>query len=68
MNQESMGSINQVDVGVNRKNKIPQSFLEPIESHKYISLIFELWIPKLISNKFLPEIISSPKVIQKKFE
>ena len=41
MNQESMGSINQVDVGVNRKNKIPQSFLEPIESHKYISLIFE---------------------------
>ena len=68
MNQESMGSRNQVHVGVNRKNKIPQSFLEPIESHKYISLIFESWIPKLISNKFLPEIISSPKVIQKKFE
>ena len=33
MNQESTGSINQVDVGVNRKNEIPQSFLEPIESH-----------------------------------
>ena len=34
MNQEWIGSADQVDVGVNRKNKIPQSFLELIESHK----------------------------------
>ena len=34
MNQESIGRRNQVDVGVNRKNKILQSFLERIESHK----------------------------------
>ena len=29
VNQESIGSKNQVDVGVNHKNKIPQSILEP---------------------------------------
>ena len=34
MNQESIGSKNQVDVGVNHKNKIPQSILESIKSHK----------------------------------
>ena len=34
MNQESIGSGNQVEVRANGKNKIPQSFLEPIESHK----------------------------------
>ena len=34
MNQESIGSGNQVEVRANHKNKIPQSFLEPIESHK----------------------------------
>ena len=36
MNQKSIGSGNQVDVGANRKNKIPQSFLEPIESHRFL--------------------------------
>ena len=34
MNQESIGSSSQVDVGVNDKDKIPQSLLEPIESRK----------------------------------
>ena len=34
MNQESIGSKSQVDLGVNQKDKIPQSFLEPIESLK----------------------------------
>ena len=34
MNQGSIGNRNQVDVGVNRKNKIAQRFLEPIEWHK----------------------------------
>ena len=34
MNKESIGSRIQVDVGVNHKDKIPQSFLEPIESRK----------------------------------
>ena len=54
MNQEPIGSRNQVEVGVNCKNKIPQNFLKPIESHQWITLIFESWIAKLIS---------SPKVI-----
>ena len=34
MSQEQISSRNQVEVGVNRKNKIPESFLGPIESHK----------------------------------
>ena len=34
MSQDPIGSRNQVEVGVNRKNKIPQSFLEPVESRK----------------------------------
>ena len=34
ISQDSIGSRNQVEVGVNRKNKISQSFLEPIESQK----------------------------------
>ena len=34
MNHESIGSRNQVDVGPNCKNEIPQSFLQPIESHE----------------------------------
>ena len=34
MSQGPIGSRNQAEVGVNRKNKIPQSFLEPIELHK----------------------------------
>ena len=63
MNHESIGSGNQVEVRANRKNKIPQSFLEPIESHKQISLIFESGDANLILKKFLPEVISSLKVI-----
>ena len=45
MSQESFGSKNEVDVGVNCKNKIPQNFLKPTELHKLIlqvSFIFEL--------------------------
>ena len=34
MNRESIGSRNQADVGVNRKNEIPQRFLERVESRK----------------------------------
>ena len=44
MHQESISSRNQVDIEVNCKNKILQSFLEPIELHKQIlriSLVFE---------------------------
>ena len=41
-NQESIGCRNQTDAGVDRKHKITQSFLEPTESHKYISLNFEV--------------------------
>ena len=56
MNQESICNRNQVDVGDNCKNKIPQSFLEPLELRKYI--FFNFW-----KKKFLPQIISYPKVI-----
>ena len=54
MHQESISSRNQVDIEVNCKNKILQSFLEPIELHKQIlriSLVFESWIAKLIKKK-----------------
>ena len=34
MSQESISSRNQIEVGVNCKNKILQGFLEPIELHK----------------------------------
>ena len=67
MHQESISSRNQVDIEVKCKNKILQSFLEPIELHKQIlriSLVFESWIAKLIKKKKkLPQIISSLKVI-----
>ena len=51
-NESGIDSGSQVDIRINRKNKIRQSVLEPIKSHKQIFSIFESWIAKLISKKF----------------
>ena len=53
-----MDSRDQADVRVSHKNKIPQSFFELMESHKYILqilLIFQSWIPNLKLEPHLPK-------------
>ena len=63
MNQGSISSRNQVDVGVTRKNKINKFFRTYRIAQIDFFLILKSSIAKLVSKKILSQIISYPKVI-----